>query len=340
MRSRNLNYVAVGFFVLAMLGATIGAVVVINGRARVTDGYYVVLDNVADVKFGTQVRYEGYPVGQVEDIEPEAEGARMRFRVHVGVERGWRIPADSVARIGSTSFLAAKTIDIASGRSAAMLSPGDTIAGAPPADVFAVMSAVAGEVSDLNRDSVKPLIARVDGMVARLGSRLERDLTRLLATLNTLAETVNKDAPTLTASFEDLAGELNASARNLRRLLSPGNVETVERVLVNVEGASLSLAAVTRDLETTGREVGSLMRRLDAMVSENRGDVDKSLRDARYTLRAVAQNINAIMHNLDGTSRNMNEFSRMIRRNPGLLLGGPPPEEVVPAARVIDGTSG
>jgi phospholipid/cholesterol/gamma-HCH transport system substrate-binding protein len=37
------------------------------------------------------------------------------------------------------------------------------------------------------------------------------------------------------------------------------------------------------------------------------------------------------MANLDGASRNMNEFSRLIRQNPGLLLGGSPREETARA---------
>ena len=31
--------------------------------------------------------------------------------------------------------------------------------------------------------------------------------------------------------------------------------------------------------------------------------------------------------NLEGAARNMYEFSRQIRQNPGLLLGGTPPED-------------
>ena len=47
----------------------------------------------------------------------------------------------------------------------------------------------------------------------------------------------------------------------------------------------------------------------------------------------MAQNIDTINQNLDGASRNLNEFSRRIRNNPGLLLGGSPREEVGKDAR-------
>ena len=87
MRDHRMNYVAVGVFVIAMLAALIGVVSMMMGRTGASDAYHVVLDNVADVKFGTQVRYEGYTIGQVEHIEPIAEGAQMRFRIDVSVRK-------------------------------------------------------------------------------------------------------------------------------------------------------------------------------------------------------------------------------------------------------------
>ncbi len=73
MRHQGLNYAVVGAFVIAMLVAGLGAVVALTGGTTARDRYVVVFDNIADVKFGTQVRYEGYPVGQVEAIEPIVE---------------------------------------------------------------------------------------------------------------------------------------------------------------------------------------------------------------------------------------------------------------------------
>ena len=132
MRNHKLNYVIVGLFVVSMLAAAGITAMVLTGRTGESDFYYLVLDNVADVRFGTQVRYEGFPVGQVEEITPFAEGGAMRFRLDLSVTRGWRIPEDSIARIGSSSFLAAKTIDVESGRAETALAPDSEIPGAPP----------------------------------------------------------------------------------------------------------------------------------------------------------------------------------------------------------------
>ena len=55
--------------------------------------------------------------------------------------------------------------------------------------------------------------------------------------------------------------------------------------------------------------------------------MDASVVDLRYTLSTVAQRIDAMTYNMEGASRNMYEFSRQIRLNPGLLLGGTPPTD-------------
>ena len=158
MYSQRTNYMIVGAFVTAMLVAALVWLVLLTGRTGPRDTFVMVFENVADVKFGTQVRYEGFPVGEVEAITPMPDGARMRFRVQVSVHRGWRIPGDSVARVTASSFLAAKTIDIKGGDSPDPVAAGGEIATAPAGDMFATMATAAGEITELNRKSIRPLL--------------------------------------------------------------------------------------------------------------------------------------------------------------------------------------
>ncbi len=309
MYKQRLNYVIVGAFVTAMLAAGILSVALLAGRTGAVDSYFIVFDNVADVKFGTQVRYEGYPVGQVDDIAPVEHGGGMRFRVNVSVQHGWRIPDDSVARVGSSSFLAAKTIDIAAGQSEAAVAPGGEIPGAPAADIFATINATAAEISDLNRRNIRPLVE----------------------TLHSLAETVEADAPRITQQVTAFTERLNASVEPLQDLLAPQNVEAVRHSVRNMEETTANLAAISGDLSDTLAKVDNVAGNLDRLVEDNQASVDQSLKDVRYTLSSIAATVDSVVHNLEGTARNMNEFSRLIRRNPGLLLDGTPRQAVSPA---------
>jgi len=330
MRNSKWNYIAVGLFVLAMVGAGLVGLIAVGARTGATDSYYVVLDNVADIKYGTQVRYEGFPVGQVESITPDRHGGGMRFKVGVSVAQGWQIPADSVARIGSTSFLAAKTIDIAGGGSPQALEPGMEIAGAATVDVFAAMSQVASEISDLSRNRVQPLLANINNLVSGLGGTVERDIGQLMGNLNGLAATLAEDAPRITATLKEFSETLNQSAARAATVLSPENVAVIQRIVGNVDQTADRFSALSASLQLTADRVDTVINQVDSLVTENRADVEKSLTDLRYTLRTVAQNVDTIVHNMEGTSRNMNEFSRLIRQNPGLLLGGTPRPEVTP----------
>ncbi len=335
---QRLNYAAVGLFVLAMLAAGVVSLALLAGRGGARDGYFTVLDNVADVGFGSQVRYEGYPVGQVEKITPFADGARMRFRVELAIERGWRLPADSVARIGNTSVLSAKTLDIESGHSTSTIATGGEIPSGPPSDMFSAMAGLAADLGDLGRDGVVPLLDRIAVIVERAGAGLERDLAQLMGTLNRLAVNVEGRAPELVDRTAELIARLDASAAALQSVLSKENTRSVRSLMSNAEETSRIFAATSRDMAASMAKVDRLIVDLDDLVAGNRNGIDRSLKDIQHTLATIAQSVDSLVHNLDATSRNMNEFSRLIRQNPGLLLGGTPREEVSSRDSAIQGT--
>lgn len=330
MRNMKLNYATVGLFVVAMIGAVIATSLVLTGRTGASAPYHVVLDNVADIKYGTQVRYEGFAVGQVERISPQSDGPRVRFRVDVAVRKDWKIPGDSLARIGASSFLAAKTIDISAGTGATILAAGQEIPSAGSSDMFTMMSHLASEFSDLSKQSVQPLIDELGQLALRLGRSTEREVTTLLKSLNEVAGQVNARAGNIAATVESVTRRLDASGAHLQQILSDETVSSIARTLSGVEATSRNFAKTSADLMQTREKVDRLLEVVDGMARENRGRVDKSLTDVQYTLRTVAQNIDSILHNMDGTSRNMSEFSRLIRQDPSLLLGGAPREQIAP----------
>ena len=151
-----------------MLAAAIGTTISLSGRTGAHDIYSAVFDNVADVKYGTQVRFEGFPVGQVEEIRPIVKDGVMAFHLDLSVREGWKIPADSITTIGSSTFLGAKTVEIRRGKASTTLKPGDRITSAPPADMFAAMSSLAGDFGDLSKNSLRPMVDRMSGLVANV----------------------------------------------------------------------------------------------------------------------------------------------------------------------------
>ncbi len=303
MQDSRINYVVVGAFVTAMLVAFVAIISVLAGSSGDTDEYYTVYDNVGGVKMGTLVFYEGYQVGQVDEVTPMGEGAQVRFKVVMAVEEGWKIPEDSIARAQVSGLLSAIAIDIQGGQSATILKPGSEIEGVEGTNIFATLADISAEFSDLSANSIKPLIASLNRYVDEFGATTMRHL------------------PALMANLENLSGSLERTSGIVEKdLLKPENREQFDAIMTN-------LAVISADLKETSGLLNKSITNINAVVEANAGNVDESMRSLRYTLDTFSRYVDDIAQNVDSTARNMSEFSRAIRANPGLLLGGSDPPD-------------
>ncbi|HEX2580617.1 MAG TPA: MlaD family protein [Dongiaceae bacterium] len=316
MRTPKINYVLVGLFVAAM---GVGLVVVLGllaGHRGPSDGYFITFRSVGDIKVGTAVDYQGFPVGQVTLIAPQFSEGGYVFHVEVDIQRGWHIPEDSTARIAATGLLAGRIVDIVPGRSTLYLKPGNEIKSGANADFFAVFNEIAGDVGDLKEHSLKPLIDKVSQFVDRLGGETSQNLGTLFASLQSIARTVDQRAPQIVQNVGEASQKLNT------QLLSAHNLSEVQQTLDQLNRASGGATQAIADIREAGAALKQLTQRIDDLARRNTGKVDRSVADLQYVLHTVAANIDQITANLDETSRNMSEFSRQIRANPGLLLSG------------------
>jgi phospholipid/cholesterol/gamma-HCH transport system substrate-binding protein len=315
MRDSRINYVLVGSFVLVMLAALVVSIAMISGRAGRGDTYYVLYDNVGGVRYGTRVLYEGFTIGQVDDIQPQRDGGKVRFKLRLAVTGGWQIPDDSVARIATSGLLAAVAVDIKGGSSMALLSPGDQIRSLPSGNLFTAMTDIASEVTSLSQNGLRPLIETLNRTVTAFGPILEQRAPQLIDNLVSLSADLAAKTPRISTNVEQMTSGLN-------RLLSPDNTRKLEDTIGNVDRTASNLAELTGSLHSSKAKVDSLLATLDKVTVDNSEAIGQGLKDLRYSLQAVARNIDSVTYNLEGTARNMNEFSREIRQDPGLLLGG------------------
>jgi len=326
MRNYSINYATVGIFVSAMIVALIVTVTLIAGRTGPSDQYRVLFDNVTDLKYGTIVRYEGFPIGQVDEIVPIYENGKYRFGVMVSVRQGWQFPADSKAGIRASSFLAAKTIDVSGGKSPDVIKVGGDIPGTGAGDMFALMSGLAGRVGALLDSGVVPLIEQLKVSIKQLTETANNQIGGVGGDVRTLVANAGAHLDTISASITELTAGMQTNVEQLHKVLSDGNVKAVNQILTNLDKASVNADKTLAELNALSIEVNGVAQSIQAMINRNNKNVDKSTADLEYILRAVSQNIDSITNNLEGTTRNMNEFSRLIRQNPGLLLGGTNPE--------------
>jgi len=296
MRDDQRNYAVVGAFVIAMTVGLVVWIAVLAGRTGATDEYHLHFANVMGLSSGTQVLYQGYPVGMIEEIRPAVREGQQVFRLDVSVERGWRIPEDSVATITASGLLSAVVVNVRAGASTTLLEPGSEISSVEAPDLFAAMSSVAEDVGELIEGSIKPIL-----------------------------DTLGEGGPEIIEDLEAFTAKLNETLAKIDGFLSEENARRIEETLGNLESTSVSFAAVSGELEQTRLRVDELLDSVNGMVEENRRPVGQAVADLHESLESVSRHIEAIAYHLEVTSRNMNEFSRQIRENPGVIIRGRAP---------------
>lgn len=326
MKRDNINYTIVGIFVVGLFVVFMITLYEITGRVGPTDQYSVTYRNIAGVKFGTPVLYEGYPVGQVEMIEPVRTADGMRYSVTFSVTENWRIPEDSVARIVASGLLATMTIEIREGQSDVMLEPGAELSGQEAVSMLAAVNEVAADFQELSRDSIRPLLDSLTVNINRLTQEFidiaNEDVRPLLAELRQ-AEIV--------AELNSLLSKLDEGAESLKNILNEENQQKISLTLDNVQSATANLDALLVNVDEMRGQMSGILEGINALVYDNRADLDTAVADLRRSLEAVANSMDTITYQLEGSTRNLNEFTRQIRANPGAILRSRPPEQEIPA---------
>ena len=320
MKRESINYFVVGCFVLVLGAGFLYVMLRLAGSAAPADNYHIYYQNVAGLKFGTPVYYEGYQLGQVEKIVPDHSQGHVRYRITVSVLKDWPIPTDSVARILSSGLLSAKSIDIQEGQSSQRLVAGAEIQGQPAINVMNSLSAAADSFREL-ADNVQPLVKSLDKQFTTLVDQLS-DVTAgsVRPLLNSIQKRV--ESPETFAKLDHLLEQLNQSAASLQLLLGKENQQYVTKFLAGMGDVAGNLNGLISRIEQTRVQMNQVLRQLDGLASDNRPALRASIRSLHRSLEVVSRHIDAITHNLEGSMRNMNEFSRDLRENPSLLISG------------------
>jgi phospholipid/cholesterol/gamma-HCH transport system substrate-binding protein len=309
LKRDHVNYFLVGLVTLVALLLLLASLWAITGRSGAVDRYLVHYRNVTGIGYGTAVFYQGYRIGQVDAITPEQKEGKTRFRVDFSVNQGWQIPSDSVAAQMSSGLLADMFIGIREGEATTMLKPETEIAGLEGGDIFGAVAELAGEVTDLTRNKLTPLVDRLGRSIDAVSGKIE------------------SGGPALVDEAIILLEKLNQGAESINRILGTKNQESLSSLLGNADNASKNLRKITDALRGTGGELDKLIVGAGDLLSDNRPEIDSALGDLRITLAALAERVDAITYNLESASRHVDEFTRELRKQPNRLLFSPKDDE-------------
>ncbi len=282
MRDESRNYALVGVFVVAMVVALIVWLAVLSGRTGGTDDYRIRYESVLGLSPGTQVYYQGYPIGMIETIEPimgPADAEDKLFELVARVRRGWFIPEDSIAEITASGLLSAVVINIEGGDSREALRPGSLMKSVEPTSLMTVVTDAATELSEFMVGDLRPqlelLVENIDNAIGRVA-----------------------------------------------QFVAPENAENVAMILSNLGEVSSNTQQLMLGIESTRAGLDRVVARIDAVLEANDDDIRAMVSDLQQAIEALARRSEAIAANLEDATRNANEFSRQLRANPGVILRG------------------
>jgi phospholipid/cholesterol/gamma-HCH transport system substrate-binding protein len=303
VRRDTVNYTLVGAVVLAAIVLLLVGLALITGRGGATTGYVVRYHNVTGLRYGAPVFYQGYRVGEVGSITPERAAEGTRYKIELAIRRDWPIPKDSPARLQSTGLLADVSVGISEGASREMLPPGGELKGIEGADIFAAMNELAGQISELTRNQITPLIRT------------------LAQRVDSITGAIDKTTPEILEQTRALLEKLNVASVGLNDVLKPENRAEVGRILGEVSKLSTELRKTRETLDQALGEIGTIAK-------ENRPDLRASVQDLSSVLQALSSRMDVITHHLESSSRNLDEFSREIRAHPNRLILAPKADQI------------
>ncbi len=332
MKRDNINYLVVGTFVLIMFAMFFTLMYFVTGRTGPAEHYFVRYKNVSGLKFGTGVFYEGYRVGQIEEIVPAPASTGMEYILTLSIKREWKIPEDSIANIMSSGLISAVQIEISEGKSSKSLAPGGELEGREQLNLFAVLGDVAGEFGALSEDGVMPVLknlnTRIDEISAEILHFQRKQLSPLVETLN---QRVNED---LIGDAQALIAKLDNSAQQLEKILGSANQQQIEKFLVHIDDVALNLNELISRIEGTRTQMGETLAALKNLASANDEKVASTIRNANSAMQqalealtTVNEHVATIMYNVEGSTRQLHEFSQSVRDNPARLIRGSEPHD-------------
>ncbi len=292
--------VKIGMFAVAMILCAWGGIRFLSGVdifSRNVD-YYAVYDQVNGVQGASPVMMRGVKVGTVSEIlfDP-ARSARVVLRLTV--RRQYPIPADSEAKIVSSSLMGSKAIEIVLGGSSEPLEKGDTIR------------------SGYSRDMMDTALTELDFFKEKI-SRLTEELSRTLTGVSTLVEDNASNIGGLTAHLNSIAGNLDeilsAEKSGLRSAIDGlsefsqtlgGNAGRVDTLMGNLTRFSDNLAEA--DLKAGIDRLNGILDRIEG----GEGTVGRLMNDAELyeNLQQASENLSVLLADLEARPGRYVHFS-------------------------------
>ncbi len=283
--------------------------------------YFIFLSDVTGVRPGTEVRVNGFPMGQVTRISPDLDINRIEFRIDIVVDKIWPIPIDSTITVTTDGILSTPVLNLEPGNTESLLVEGARIPTlkAPPGLTARINSLVENEVTPTLRTFMATL-RQIQSEVSENVPALMSDARIVLAKTASAVTTLEGEIETMTKSIGD-AGKL------IEKFGSTDNVDKFQSLVSNLEEASLNLKNASGELGGVIESSRRLIDNSDKILAENKEALTNTISDSEFAMQSIASNINLVLQNLERTTREIAALAGKLNADPSVILTGEPEKE-------------
>jgi phospholipid/cholesterol/gamma-HCH transport system substrate-binding protein len=312
------NFVLVGLFTLAVLGAAFGFVSWFSGLGGSSDRREVRIvfsGSVTGLTRGSSVLFNGLRVGEVKDIQLFPDDPRSIYAV-IDVANSTPIRNDTRARIESQGLAGVVAIQLLGGKVDAPALQ------AREGQALPTIIAERSEVQDL-LETVRNVARRTDDLFERLGRFVDdndksiattiRNVEKFSAALGDNADGVNKMLSSIALAAErigPLATQLESFTRDLSEITRQVDVPRINRTLENIDRFATALGTGSGDVTKTLQSVAGITDKLNRAADQVEGVLKGAQaflgsatggegQGAFADVGAAARSIRALADNLD-----------------------------------------
>ena len=278
--------------------------------------YFIFMEDVSGIRPGTEVRVNGFAVGQVSDIEPDLDIDEIVFRVDIVVDKIWPIPVDSTITIARDGLLSTPILELMPGRTETPLAEGGRIL------TVAAPASITEQVSSLIEEQVAPTLGVFTETITVLQAQIEENIPAIIEDARFIMGSTSRSVAALEAEVEKLAAGLGDAGEVMSRLSEAGNAQQIEALIDNLEQTTANLKAATVKLDAILDSSGELVSSSERILTDNEAALRNTIEDTSFTMQSLSTSINIVLQNLERASQEIAALAGKINDNPSLILGG------------------
>ncbi|MEG2479877.1 MAG: MlaD family protein, partial [Mucinivorans sp.] len=230
--------------------------------------FYAVFNSADGLEASAPVMTKGFRIGTVEKVDLDLK--TQNIIVKISVQQEYPVPRDSKAKIGSTSLLGGKDIELQFGQSNEKFKNKDTIPTIFEPSIIqmagAEYSSLKGKLSSFYRQ----LDAALEGINGVLSQKNVTNLEATMANINSLTTNLDILVKKESANISHVVGNLTELSKSLR--------ETAPKLNNTIDNINKATATLPPVIENAATAIESLSHTLQK-IERGEGNIGKLVND-------------------------------------------------------------